>query len=1013
MLKTFIKLFSVSLLIPITFSFPLSMGQGQQRGPSKAPEITFYGTEEIKWTEKREIPLPVVMGQEAKEEPRVETFPLKEEDIGPMRKMSPSATQPGCAYSNRFTRGVAKVFKGDKAHYEHGRLRYFEGKYEEAIQSFQKIAQNHPDSPWSGSALYWIGETKFRQGKDEEAFLYFQKAVEKHPDDEFNAYALYSCGWMQLKKGAYEAGHQFFHRVHEKNPTHPIAESSLFWSGYCLYHLGQYHGALKELKILLQRHPKGKWNPEAEYLMGVSYFRLQSFDEAEGLFKAFLKRFPGHPLEESARYALAWSLVSLGNHSEGRKSFEEILLEYPGTTFSDPIFWGILRTYLGTHEAERAIHFHQRFLSFFLPAPWVEQSLLDIGQYYFEQKEYANAATTFRLFLRTYPESDLQEWVYFMLGETLLSQKDYAGAVSAYEQVLDKRGKVSLESRVFSRLGYAHFSMKNYDEAARYWESLLSGFPDHPARNEILYWMAEISLLKEDFPKGVGYVDQLKGDPVYYPKGLTSLGWHKFQKQGWKEANQYFLKVQAEFPQYESTPSLYLLIGECYLNQNEYYKARSPLLKLASLPEENKDREKALYLLGWVAYREERFTDALIQFEKLMRSYSLSPYRDDSQYWIAWTHFRMKDYQKAIEEFQRLIQDYPTSAYVPSALLKIGDGYYNLKKYDQAGQSYQQFVKEYPKSKETPEAEFGLILSLLQEKKYDIFISRSESFLKRFPQHPLARQTLMQLGDHYQQQQLREKAIRTYRELGHLYPNPEGVEEAQFRVTALLKQDGKWAEAMEEMERFIRDYPKSRLLVEARVELGELHLLLKNPAKALEHWEWVIKNHPSHRLARQAYLGMEEGYRYLGKTEQAEKALKDLITRFPQDDIQFEGQLRLGLLLLGQKRFAEAVSAFSVAARSPEGRVASQAQLKWGEAHRGAGEREMAILQFSKVVYLYSQQTEVMEEALLNLGALYLEGRKFPEARQAYRKLLEKTNREDRKAIARKMLEEIGRRSSP
>jgi TolA-binding protein len=1011
MLKTFIKIFSVSLLIPITFSFPLSRGEGQQRGPGRAPEITFYGTEETKWTEKREIPLPVVMGQETKEEPRVETFPLKEEDIGPMRKMSPSATQPGCAYSNRFTRGFAKVFKGDKAHYEQGRLRYFEGKYEEAIQSFQKLEQSYPDSPLLGSALYWIGEPKFRQGKDDEAFVHFQKAVEKYPDDEFHAYALYSSGWLQMKKGAYETGSQFFHQVHEKNPTHPIAESSLFWSGYCLYHLGQYQGAVKELRILLQRHPKGKWNPEAEYLMGVSYFRLQTFDEAEGMFKGFLKKFPGHPLEQSARYALAWSLVSLENHSEGRKMFEEILLEYPGTTFSDPIFWGILRTYLGTHEAERAIHFHQRFLSFFLPAPWVEQSLLDIGQYYFEQKDYANAASTFRLFLRTYPESDLQEWVYFMLGETHLNQKDYAGAVSAYRQVLEEKGKVSLESRVFSRLGYAHFSMKNYDEAALYWERFLSRFPDHSGRNEILYWMAEISLLKDDFPKGVGYVNQLQGDPVLYPKGLTGLGWHQFQKEQWKEANQYFLKVQAEFPHYESSPSLSLLIGECYLNQNEYFKARSPLLKLASLPEENKDREKALFLLGWMAYREERFADALIQFEKLIKSYPESSYRDDTQYWSAWAYFRKKDYPKAIEEYQRLIQDYPTSPLVPSAILKIGDGYYNLKKYDQAGLAYQQFLKDYPKSKETPEAEFGLILSLLQEKQYGVFVSRAESFLKRFPQHPLARQTLMQLGDHYQEQRQREKAIRTYRELVHLFPNTEGVEEAQFRVITMVKHEGKWAEAAEEMERFIRDYPKSPLLVDARVELGELYLRLRNPAKALDHYEWVVKSHPSHRLVKQVYLGMEEGYRNLGKTDQAEKALKELINRFPQDDIRFEGQLRLGLLAMVQKKFAEAISAFSAAARSPEGRVASQAQLKWGEAHREAGEKETAILQFSKVVYLYPQQTEVMEEALLNLGALYMEGRKFPEARQTYRKLLEKTKREDRKGIARKALDEISRRS--
>jgi len=1009
MLKTFIKISSICLLIPITISFSLPRGESQQRDSLRAPEITFYGKEETKWTEKREIPLPVVIGQGVKEEPRVETFPLKEEDIGPMRKMSPSATQPGCAFSNRLTRGFAKVLDRDRAFYEQGRLRYYEGKYEEAIQSFRKLVQSYPKSPWAGGGLYWLGESKFRQGKDDEAFLHFQTAVEKYPGDEFNAYALYSCGWMQLKKGAYLDGHLFFHQVHEKNPTHPIAESSLFWSGYCLYHLGKYKEALKELEILIQRHPKGKWNPESEYLMGVCHFRLQAFDEAIGLFTGFLSWFPKHPLEESARYALAWSFVSLGNYSEGRKIFEEILLGFPGTKFSDPIFWGILRTYLGTHEVERAIHFHQRYLSHFLPAPWVEQSLFDIGQYYFDQKEYGNAASTFRQFIWTHPESELQVWVHFMLGEALLNQKEYAGAVSAYLQALGERRVGSLEPRVLSRLGHTYFLMKKYGEAAQYWEKLLSEFSDYPERNEVLYWMAEISLSNQDYRKGVEYVNQLTGDPVYAPKGLSSLGWYHFQRREWKEANQYFLKVQAEFPQYESTPSLSLMIGECYLNQNEYQKARGPLLKLASLTEENKDKEKALYLLGWMAYREERFTDALIQFQKLKKSYPQSAYRDESQYWIAWAHFRKKDYQKAIEEFGRLVQDNPSSPYASSALLKTGDGYYNLKKYEQAGQIYQQLVKEYPKSKEVPEAEFGFLLSLFQEKKYDAFIFWVQSFLKRFPQHPLASQTLMQLGDYYQQQMMGEKAIKTYRELVHLYSTTEYAAEAQFRVALLVKQDKKWAEAAEEMEKFLREYPKSHLIVEAHVELGDIYLLLKDPVKALEHNEWVIKNHPSHRLAKQVYLGMEEGYQQLGKAELAEKILKELIGKYSQDDIQFEGQLRLGLFYEAQKRFTEATAAFSAAARSPEERVACQAQLKLGEVHKKAGEKEAAILQFSKVVYLYPQQTDAIEEALLNLGALYLEARKIPEAKQAYRKLLEKTKREDRKEIARKMLDQMGR----
>jgi TolA-binding protein len=117
----------------------------------------------------------------------------------------------------------------------------------------------------------------------------------------------------------------------------------------------------------------------------------------------------------------------------------------------------------------------------------------------------------------------------------------------------------------------------------------------------------------------------------------------------------------------------------------------------------------------------------------------------------------------------------------------------------------------------------------------------------------------------------------------------------------------------------------------------------------------------------------------------------------------------LGLLFLSQKKFGDAISALSVAIQSPAEGVASQAHLKLGEAYVGAENREQAVLQFSRLIYLYAHRPEVVEEALLKLGMLYLEEKKFTEAKQVYQKLLSKTKREDRRELARKMIDQIQR----
>jgi TolA-binding protein len=169
----------------------------------------------------------------------------------------------------------------------------------------------------------------------------------------------------------------------------------------------------------------------------------------------------------------------------------------------------------------------------------------------------------------------------------------------------------------------------------------------------------------------------------------------------------------------------------------------------------------------------------------------------------------------------------------------------------------------------------------------------------------------------------------------------------------------------------------------------------------------VIQGYPQHPLTKKVYLETEEAHRLLGKPDQAEKVLKEFIGRFPQGELVYEGYLRLGQLTLGQRRFGEAISAFSAAAQSREERVASEAQFRLGEAYLGAENKESALLQFAKVVYLYPHLPELQEESLMKLGPLYLEAGKTSEARQIFRKLLEKTRREDRREVAQRMLNQI------
>src|SRR4030042_6303487 len=151
-----IKILSLLLLASVTLSFPILKIEGQGRNLGEISELTFFGKEETKWIEKRDVPMPNMVGQGVKEEPYLESFDLREDSVGPTRKITPPLTQPGCAHSNRLTAGASKTGDGDESLYRKGRYHYFEKGYEDAISTFQQLIREYPDSPWKEAALYWI-----------------------------------------------------------------------------------------------------------------------------------------------------------------------------------------------------------------------------------------------------------------------------------------------------------------------------------------------------------------------------------------------------------------------------------------------------------------------------------------------------------------------------------------------------------------------------------------------------------------------------------------------------------------------------------------------------------------------------------------------------------------------------------------------------------------------------------------------------------------------------------------
>jgi tetratricopeptide (TPR) repeat protein len=201
-------------------------------------------------------------------------------------------------------------------------------------------------------------------------------------------------------------------------------------------------------------------------------------------------------------------------------------------------------------------------------------------------------------------------------------------------------------------------------------------------------------------------------------------------------------------------------------------------------------------------------------------------------------------------------------------------------------------------------------------------------------------------------------------------------------------------------------------VVKAWYKIGQGYYALKDFRRALRSYERVIYRFPKSGWDKRSYLKASECYQILKRPDWAEKTLKRLLALYSNDPIVYEASLNLGILYLGGQDYREAIASLKKASSSPDKATAALAQLKIGDSYLALGDKESATLELMKVVYLYDDRGEYVEEALLKVGQIYVDERRWSEARQIYHKLLHTARSGEAKKIGREMLKRVEKEMS-
>lgn len=111
-----------------------------------------------------------------------------------------------------------------------------------------------------------------------------------------------------------------------------------------------------------------------------------------------------------------------------------------------------------------------------------------------------------------------------------------------------------------------------------------------------------------------------------------------------------------------------------------------------------------------------------------------------------------------------------------------------------------------------------------------------------------------------------------------------------------LSKESKHKDAFNAYDKFLKEYPDSASVAEAKYGLGYSQFALKNYKSAIATQQKVIDMHPDSPQVPDAMFNMANSQIQLGFVPSAKKTLRDLIAKFPTSEVTPTAQKRLKAL---------------------------------------------------------------------------------------------------------------------
>lgn len=756
---------------------------------------------------------------------------------------------------------------------------------------------------------------------------------------------------------------------------------------------GFYEVSLGLLERFLKNYPGSKKAAEVRLLIGQCYFQQNKFFEALTKFEELLNSAESKDIRDAIVYWIAEVHFRGNNFSKAVIFYKKIIDEFPDSKYAPAAYYSLGWCLFQEKSFKEAYVYFKVVEEKYPKESFAQDANFKIIECLYNVKDYALLKENIKKYLKAYSKDQAkQAYLYYYMAEADYYLDDFNEAIESYNKVLSYTPDEKIKALSRLGIGWSYLKLKRYKEAGDIFAAVKLDNLEKSSKDVLLLGKAILATEEKKFKEAGGLYNELLGltqDPSVIAQaylGKAESMYNAADYSGSAETYKEALEKIAPSTPGELVDKLHYGLAWAYLKEGEFKGAIEEFQKVAKQSEDKIIKVSAMCQIGDAYQNEGEFDPAIQTYDKILKEYPDSLYGDYVQYQLGISMLKSSNYNGAILAFQSLKRNFPNSKLLDDAAYAMGLSYFQMEDYNLSRDILEKFQAEYRDSYLKPQAMYLLATSFYNLGKYNEAIEAFKNIIRQYgSDSELVQKAEYEIADCYYQLGDEKEAMSRFKALRSKYPDSGLTPEVIWWLGEYYYRHNDLSLARRYFASLIQDFPKSSLVPNAYYILGSISEAEADYNTAVDNFKKVTELGKSD-ITGTAAIAMADVYIKQNKLDLALVTYERVLADYANLASLIYPKLADIYNRLGN--YSEAIEYYTRSLDVVPVKDMSTIQFKIAELKESQGKPDEAIEEYTKVSYLYSENSELSVKSLLRIAQIYEGKDDFKEAVKIYDKVI-------------------------